>query len=50
MQHHLVQVHGLPGGAPGQCGFQVLQNHSGEHEQPRQVKNIKLFPAKHFNR
>ena len=49
MQHHLVQVHGLPGGAPGQCGLQVLQNHSGEHEQSRQVtNNIETF--RDFNR
>ena len=37
MQHHLAELHGLPGGTPGQCGLQVLQNNSRKHEQSRQV-------------
>ena len=38
VQHHLEPVHGLTGWAPCQCRLQVLQNHSGEHEQSRQVE------------
>ena len=41
VQHHLGPVHGHAGWAPRQCRLQVIQNHSGEHEQSRQV--LKLF-------
>ena len=38
MQHHLAGLHGLPGRPPRQRGLQVLQDHSREYEQSRQVR------------
>ena len=37
VQHHLAGLHGLPGRPPRQRGLQVLQDHSREYEQSRQV-------------
>ena len=42
MQHHLAELHGLPGGTSGQRGLQVLQNNSRKHEQSRQVAELTL--------